>query len=452
MTLHYQFDVCSLQSILCSTKLDVWFSLWQLCLEIAAAHTTPSVIVNHSMYKTENIHFRLEKWMKTGCQNYLFCPMNSVLDNNLHLGWQWLKYSGLHPSLLLISTKQHRVSELVRCLFTWIILLLSLTCGIFETIQLIIRIWNVAKMVEAVPNFIFTNYIIVAIVCQHQIWYHRDEIVELFNDWKQLDMQSKYADPGVVKRFTNRYCVWGVVFSFTMGVVLFTENWLQPHKSYFLSHYSTARETLGLLTICAVQSLSSSYMIVATFASNFLPVIVFYHTAWVVGSLVEEWDAQMRNEDYFRAIWDKYERILHLVDRANRLFGTLLLVFHSHLLFMISMTVFYSIDQLQSSSKILPTSITTTMSMSSVLFIYNWILSQLYFSTVKLKKLVSDVMSQKWLHMDQANRHLLVSFHARLDPNRMSVHPLNLFTVRSSNLLFISGVILNYVIVLANSR
>ena len=79
-------------------------------------------------------------------------------------------------------------------------------------------------------------------------------------------------------------------------------------------------------------------------------------------------------------------------------------------------------------------------------------LSQLYFSTKKMKKVLCDVQSQEWFHLDEAKRELLVSFQRRTNKNLMSVRPLNLFTVNPTNFLSIVGVILNYVVVLVQSR
>ena len=78
-------------------------------------------------------------------------------------------------------------------------------------------------------------------------------------------------------------------------------------------------------------------------------------------------------------------------------------------------------------------------------------MSQLYFSCNQLQKSIADVLSEKWYLLHGNDRHLLVSFSARLDKGDMAVRPMNLFTIRPANLLGVTSVILNYVIVLIQS-
>jgi len=374
------------------------------------------------------------------------------LETSFHLGWKWIKFTGLHPDLLLISVQQHRATAVARYLFTLFILLLSLAYGVFELIQLFIEIWSAEKMVDAVPNLIFANYIIIIIACQYIIWAHRGEISELFNDWKQVEMQSKSINLTAIRKVINGHFIWGLIFAIIILVLMFAQNYLEPQKSYFLSYYSFVRENFDILLICTFQSVSAGYVIIMAIIKNLYPLIFFYHAACIVENLVEEWEAKLRREEYIRVIWRKYERILHLVDRANKLFGSLLLMLHFYLTFNVCLMLYFSIVKYQSYTRILFTAILTTIVMTSMILTYNWVLSQLYFSTQRLQKSLADELSRKWYQLNEANRHLLVSFLARIDKGDMAVRPLNLFTVCPSNLLSILEATMNYVVVLAQSR
>ena len=82
----------------------------------------------------------------------------------------------------------------------------------------------------------------------------------------------------------------------------------------------------------------------------------------------------------------------------------------------------------------------------------NSILSKLYSSTDSLYKSVADLLSEKWYLMQDQDRHLLVSFLARLDKGDMVVRPSNLYVVNPANLLGIFPIVINYIIVLAQSQ
>ena len=375
-----------------------------------------------------------------------------TMDSNLVSGWKWLKYTGLHPDLLMISIQQNRMSQYARYLFTLILQLLLNALAVFEFVQLVVRIGNGHTMVEIVPDFIYTNYIILFIVWRYQKRKHHHAIVELFNDWKQVEKQSKSVNLTSIKKAVNGYYVLTFMFSSTILISVFTRNLLEPQRSFFMSHYSVVRETFGVVLLSVFQSVFAFYTIILLFIEHLFPLLFFYHSDCAVDYLVEEWDTQWRNIEYLRVIWEKYERILHLVDRANKLFGTVLIMTHLHFIFIFCLMIFSSIVQNQESTRIRLTSLITTTVVVLGLLTLNWMLSQLYFSTKKMKKVLCDVQSQEWFHLDEAKRELLVSFQRRTNKNLMSVRPLNLFTVNPTNFLSIVGVILNYVVVLAQSR
>jgi len=373
------------------------------------------------------------------------------LDRKLYLIWRWMKYTGLTPDLLLISVEQRHLIGSVRYLFTVFILLLSLAYGIFELIQLAIEIWSVKKMVETVPNFLHSTYIIVSLVCQCLIWFRRHHIVQLFNDWKQVEMESKFTSLAIIKRAVFGQNIFCLVFSVIAPLVVFIRNFLEPHSSLFLSHYSIVRETFNLLLVCAVHSIVAGYVTFMLSINILFPMMFFYHMAAIVGNLAEEWDARLRNEEYLRVVWQKYERILHLTERANKSFGPVLVVLHIYFVFEICLMVFFTIEEFQALKSTRFNSLATAIALKLCLAFLNWTFSQLYLSTNTLQKTVADELSQKWHQLDQSNRHLYVSFLMRLGKGDMSVRPLNLFTVSPSNLLSVSAIIMNYTVVLAQS-
>lgn len=374
------------------------------------------------------------------------------LEANLRLGWQWMKYSGLHPDLLMVKVEQHHTSDLTRRLFTFLILVLSLLVGMFQLVQLIIKCSSVDKMIDTVPSFIFASFYVCNIVNFSLIWSRRHAIMELFNDWNQMESQSQCANLIAAKKFV-RYQYNNMSLGTILNVFILCA-WIvnEPERSYFLSHYPFVRETFGLFTISAVQAVSVGFTLVVTHIILFIPLLFFYHTTRIVENLIEEWDGHLRDEKYLRVVWQKYERILHLTERANDLFGSSLLIQHFYMVLNICLMAFYSLDLFKSSNISFSIMLLFVFVMTVQYLYYNRILSQLYFSGHKLKESVADELSRKWYELDEANRHLLISFLGRLDESDLSVRPMDLFTVNPTNLLSVSEVVMNYIIVLAQSR
>lgn len=375
-----------------------------------------------------------------------------ALGRNLHKGWQWLKYTGLHPDLLLISVNQHRFSEIIRYCFTLLILLLIAAYDVFELYQLVNKTWSVDKMVEVVPNILFSFFYLETLVCEFAMWSRRHQFMELFNDWKIVEMQSKCYCLGEAKRIINVIHMWMVAYTITGTFLIFMWNMMEPQRSYFLSHYPVVYDSFGLLLISAVNTFIFSYVLIMFCWVSLIPAIFFYHVSFLVENLVEEWECSVRNRESNRLIWVKYEKILHLVQRANGLFGTLLTVQHFYQVFGFCLIIYYAMEQSQESPGTFLILVVYLIYFACQVIGINWMLSQLYFSTNKLDKSIADYLSREWYQLGEAERHLFVSFQTRLDRGDMSVRPMNLFTVCPSNLLSMFAVVLNYLIVLAQSR
>ena len=362
-----------------------------------------------------------------------------------------MKFTGLHPHLLMITVKQHGASDTARYLFTLFVLLLTLVIGVFELVQLIVVCWSVDRLVKTVPNVMLTVVMLQYLFGQYVVWSRHPEITELFNDWSRVELQSQYFNLAANNRFLK--LAYNNIFLYPIVVMPTIMAWIiiEPDRSFFFTYYSVVRENVDLFTIAALVSTALLFSIMIGSLTTFIAVIAFHHAALIVSSLAEEWNAQLENQEYMQVIWQKYERILHLVDRTNKLFGTVLLTQCFHLVLAACLSIFYVMEQFQKSGAVF--SLTSfALGNISLLIIFNWILSQLYFSTNKLKKLAADVSSRKWHQLGEAERHLLVILRTRLNRDDMAVRPMNLFHVNPTNLLSILGMVLNYIVVLAQSR
>jgi len=110
------------------------------------------------------------------------------LEENLQVGWKWLKYTGLHPDVFVILVNQHPWSSTVRFLFTIFILLLILGYGVYQVVQLVIKSWIVDKMVETVPNVMFTISLLYVVAYQFLVWMKNCLHCEYFYSYIQFDI------------------------------------------------------------------------------------------------------------------------------------------------------------------------------------------------------------------------------------------------------------------------
>ena len=305
-------------------------------------------------------------------------------EGSIHRVWNWLKYTGLHPNLLLMSRKQHLATNIAQGLLTWLILLLCLGDGVFQLIQLVIVSWNVDNIVEAVPNFTFSSIFLFTLLAQYQMWSRRGEIKQLFKDWKKVELQSRCCYLPRTKRIVNHYIFCMVSMPFFSIIAVITYNLMEPEKSFFFSHYFIIRETFHPIFISASVGIIFSYLYLISLLTELIPTVFFYHIACTVTNLKEEWDAHFKDEQYIRVIWQRYERILHIVDRANELFGVVMAVRNLYYVFSLCLALYYTLVLFRDSTTIFVLSFAWLITFVGQLLWTNWLTSQLYFSCNRL--------------------------------------------------------------------
>ena len=376
-------------------------------------------------------------------------PEKLSLEIILHLMWRWLKFSGLHPNLLLISVEKYSTSDILRWLFTLIILLLVLVLFVFQSLQLIIESWNVQNMVDIVPNVLLTLPLLFNLFSQFHLWSRRHQIKQFFEDWKVIERQMNCFESSNLKRDINSKFIIFYLIKFVIVLLLFLWNWMDPERSFFMTYYVSIRETFGVLPISVAASIFSGFNIILYFINLTIPMISFYVIARYVENLGEEWESSSKNERLFRVIWQRYESILHLVDRANELYGTVINELFLYSVLVCIMTLFYALKEFQQSFRIFLSVFTLFINAIQNTVSLNQFLSRLYFSKDKLQKSIADHLSLKWYDLNENDRQLLVTFLTRLGKDNICVRPMKLYSINPSNLLSISALMINYYIVLA---
>ena len=374
------------------------------------------------------------------------------LEQSLHSAWQWLKYSGLHPNLLLISVKKRSTSDILRGLFTIFILLLLLVYIILELFQLIVESWRTQKMVEVAPNFILISYPLFVLLSICRLWSRRHQIESLCKDWMLFEMKSNCSNSSDVKRVINGLCAISTVFGCCMGIFLLSWNLVEPERSFFPTYHPFVRETFGLVSISAITA--SLWSFITIFVSGILlpPIILFYHMTCVVENLVVEWNSSSKNGQRLQVIWQRYEVVLHLVDRVNDLYGAVINGIYFLDVFNCCLILFNALEQFQKSMVIFSIMILMFIFVAGTLAYFNQFMSRLYFSKEKLQKSIANHLSQEWYEQHTEDRQLLVCFLARLGKDDLAVRPMKLYIIKPGNMLSIFSLIINYFIVLAQAR
>ena len=325
-----------------------------------------------------------------------FSPEPLSFEKSIHQFWDWLKYAGIHPDLLLMSRKQHCPSNIARGLLSWLILFLIVATNVFEQIRFIIESWNADNLVKATPNLLFTAGTPFALWTKYQLWSQRREIELLFVDWKQVEMQSRCFNLPcmIIEVGRFKYYITYIIFSLTF--LTFAWNLMEPERSFFFSHYPVVNETFNPIFVYASTVMIYKYLTLINATTEIIPLLFFYHVACVVGSLVEEWNSHLKSELYLRVVWQRYERILNLVERANRILCNGIALQNIFYAFKMCLCVFYSIVLFRTSTAgFLITSI-ICLSLFVHIITTNNFLSKLYSSTDNLYKSVVDLLSEKW--------------------------------------------------------
>ena len=94
-------------------------------------------------------------------------------------------------------------------------------------------------------------------------------------------------------------------------------------------------------------------MVLLFILTEFISANLFYHNACTVTNLKEEWDALFKDEQYIRVVWQRYGRILHLVNRTNELFGTIIGMRNFFYILYLCLSLYYTLGLFRESSTLL---------------------------------------------------------------------------------------------------
>ena len=156
----------------------------------------------------------------------------------------------------------------------------------------------------------------------------------------------------------------------------------------------------------------------------------------------------LRSENPYHLIWDKYESIRQLLNRANKLFGIFIVTNQLCYICIGCLCLYWILGPERPDSVFRLCGVYVLISTAARTIGGNWLLSHLYLSCCELKNSIVGILNKKWQLLSHEHRDVLSFFFICLDRRNLVVCPLNLYNVDPTNLPSLLTLLISYVIVL----
>ena len=365
--------------------------------------------------------------------------------------WNCLKYSGLvHDGLSTTPMVQSRLAYIARCVFSSLVVSLLCVMLVFMVVRMFFSGCNMATMMQIVPHIQAIVPFFVSVYCVFHLLSYRRQILLLFHDWNRVELPETGLPSYRIDKMTKIFYAANYVQNIMILIFIIIWNIQQPDNEIFFSQYPVFRDTLGVPLIAVSSALVLYIAQVFLFIGKAVSVLFFYHAGLAVENLNDDWQLQLQDKRLIGSVWNKYQVILRLVDRANQLFGPIIVVYDFYTFVLICIDAYQLFLCLKYQRAWLL--VLVIVFYCFWIGLTTWLMSQVYRSCDKFKRSVTDLLSEKWYQLDQQDRDVLVMFVSRLDEQEMAVCPLNLYTVNQTNVFSAVSLIISYVIVLNQSQ
>ena len=369
-----------------------------------------------------------------------------LLDEMLRPMWKCLRYSGIHHRFLN-PMEESRSFYQFRCVsMVLIIVLLVIFDALYLTnfVRLILNGQKLNEIAMYTEN-IFIEFNVTIFI--YQFYTHHQQFVDLFKDWNKFELQfSICSHRNRTKKAVIIFysCLLIAVSFFSGSVFVNTLDKLDAAlKNY--SQFVVLRENFGVYFLAFTHSFFHYISIMFDFLSEMLPAFFYYQA----GCAIENLELQLQNcitpsnnydsnhfipEIPYHVIWKRYETIKGLVDRANLLFGVIVIAYQVHFIVWMSFNLYLMIFPFEECDcDFIGVSILIVFVLRT--FWLNWTMSHVFLSCENLRNSVADVLSSQWHLLSEEHRDLLTSFMLRLNSSNVAASPLNMYTIDPSNIL-----------------
>ena len=160
-----------------------------------------------------------------------------------------------------------------------------------------------------------------------------------------------------------------------------------------------------------------------------------------------------------RHLWTRFENVALMVGRANQLFGRLILVGHASILFMMCILFYeclyhltYDFTSINYGPVKMGSFLTNLVAYTFRLTSCTLLAARVQQNSVRIRNTMTWHLSQYLDLIPIKDRDVLILFNSRLQQqDTLAASPLDLYTISSSILLTILGLVASYVVILLQS-
>jgi len=396
------------------------------------------------------------------------------LNDSFRLVWMFLRYNGILTDFC-VSTEETRLARAARFALTVFLVLLVCSYAVFQLIQLIVPICSGSGTSHFAYNVLGVVQATSAIIPQYHYLINGGKFQQFFKDWKEEEVRCfEYQKCTKIRRVTNRLCILFLPMLVLPLMFFYYLNVVYSDKTIFFSCFPLIRETVNIHAITWFNSMNLYYIHLYQYLGELVPTIFFYHAGCMVEDLEKRlkhtvaemfsdhhsvresgtWvtpesdiNAPSSSGESFRLIWKRYETIFRSVDRANSLFGILVVNSQFRSFFAICLLFFIAFGT--SSLPDVKTIMLSLMFIDILRTVYvNQFLSHLCLSRVRMQDTMAVSLCNNWYLMSEKDRQFLVTFQSRLYTGELAASPYELYSVNKTNLLSMLSLIVTYIIVL----
>jgi len=325
--------------------------------------------------------------------------------------------------------------------------------GSFQhTLQLLTALSNLPLII-----FTWTRYLL-----------RRVQMVAFFNDWKKMEEQLISAGlndcTSIQKvRFAvyTLYTSFGLCFFFSFVVILITSPQNLDTTDIIFYYYPRLTETNWVALFRFFMLMTGLNVVVFFTVIDLVPVLVYLHFSKMIealrNGLVQSLNQdQVNNYEVIHLIWSHFEKLRVMMQRADDLFGPILILNHGVIFFIICATTFSILNIATMTESefglYFPIHLVSTFLFPSRLLLSVHLILKVHSAAERLLSIAASLSTQHWKYFDEKGQRVLHSFLCRLQHVKLAACPSGFYKITPSILLTMLSLIISYTIILLQNK
>jgi len=326
----------------------------------------------------------------------------------------------------------------------------------FQFVQLLLEMLKETSTIQSiVPNLMWFSHYPVNVMVLFIFLRNKNEFVSYFADWAVLEREI-FLQPQSIKRsyrrvFRNVYAIYlcqSVALTVIVGIIALEK----LEASYLLSYYQILRETLTIPVILTYHLITVSIGSVHFALSDLVPAWTFYHSGMMLESLAFQIESSYSSKNFdfiLKTSKIRFKKVCRMTERANRLFGTLIVVDHLSTLFMTCVMCYTVLSRMSGADLDVVFYFLGLTTFAGRFAIPVLMTSHLSTGFNRLKKAVVEMLDSD---TSPEKFHQAKIFLTQIKESQTAARPLNLYDITPSTLLSFASLTVGYVIVLLQSK